>query len=407
MLLKDRHGRDCAERLCRMQDEIIRMVFDLVGTLYRSSSPSDGERMAVVATGGYGRGLLAPGSDIDLLFLLPYKQTAWGELVAEGILYCLWDMGLKVGHATRSVDECIRQAKADMTVRTALLEARYLLGDHALFDEFVARFDKSIVRGSAPQFVAAKLAEREERLRRAGQSRYLVEPNVKDGKGGLRDVHTLFWIAKYVYRLREPEELVERGVFDREEFKMFRRAEDFLWAVRCHMHFVTGRAEERLSFDIQREIAVRLGYTAHPGMKDVERFMKHYFLVAKDVGDLTAILSSALEEREAKPVPVLDRVVARFRPRPRRVVLELRRLHRRPQPHQHRRRRRVPPRPGQSRSHLPFGAEAQSRLPSERDARRDPLAQADRPETARGPHRQRPVLRDPHLGEAPRSCCAA
>src|SRR6185295_5600593 len=172
------------------------------------------------------------------------------------------------------------------------------------------RFDKSIVRGSAPQFVAAKLAEREERLRRAGQSRYLVEPNVKDGKGGLRDVHTLFWIAKYVYRLREPEELVERGVFDREEFKMFRRAEDFLWAVRCHMHFVTGRAEERLSFDIQREIAVRLGYTAHPGMRDVERFMKHYFLVAKDVGDLTAILSAALEEREAKPMPVLDRVVA-------------------------------------------------------------------------------------------------
>ena len=145
---------------------------------------------------------------------------------------------------------------------------------------------------------------------------------MKDGKGGLRDLHTLFWIAKYVYRVREPEELIERGVFDREEYKMFRRAEDFLWAVRCHMHFVTGRAEERLSFDIQREIAVRLGYTAHPGMQDVERFMKHYFLVAKDVGDLTAILCAGLEEREAKPVPVLDRVVARFKPRPRRVVLD-------------------------------------------------------------------------------------
>ena len=103
---------------------------------------------------------------------------------------------------------------------------------------------------------------------------------------------------------------------------MFRSAEDFLWAVRCHMHFVTGRAEERLSFDIQREIAIRLGYTAHPGMRDVERFMKHYFLVAKDVGDLTAILCAALEEREAKPVPVLDRVMARFKPRPRRIVLE-------------------------------------------------------------------------------------
>jgi len=322
MLLADRHGRACAERICVMQDEIIRLIYDLVGKLYRSLTPSDSERMAVVATGGYGRGLLAPGSDIDLLFLLPYKQTAWGESVAEGILYCLWDMGLKVGHATRSVDECIRQAKADMTIRTALLEARYLLGDRALYDEFVARFDKDIVRNTAAQFVAAKLAEREERLRRAGQSRYLVEPNVKDGKGGLRDLHTLFWIAKYVYRVHGAEELIERGVFDRSEYKMFRGAEDFLWAVRCHMHFVTGRAEERLSFDIQREIAIRLGYTAHPGMKDVERFMKHYFLVAKDVGDLTAILCAALEDREAKPVPVLDRVMARFRPRPKRVVLD-------------------------------------------------------------------------------------
>ena len=104
--------------------------------------------MAVVATGGYGRGLLAPGSDIDLLFLLPYKQTAWGESVAEAILYCLWDMGLKVGHATRSVDECIRQAKADMTIRTAILEARFLLGDRKLFDELVTRFDKEVVQGT-------------------------------------------------------------------------------------------------------------------------------------------------------------------------------------------------------------------------------------------------------------------
>jgi [protein-PII] uridylyltransferase len=321
LLLADKRGRLCAERLCAMQDEIIRVLYEFIARhLYRSDNPSEAERMAVIATGGYGRGLLAPGSDIDLLFLLPYKQTAWGESVAEAILYCLWDMGLKVGHATRSVDECVRQARADMTIRTALLEARHLLGDRALCDELTARFDKDIVKGTAPQFVAAKLAEREERLRRAGQSRYLVEPNVKDGKGGLRDLHTLFWIAKYVYRVHEPEELIGRGVFDRQEFQRFRRCEDFLWAVRCHMHFVTGHAEERLSFDIQREIAVRLGYTEHPGLKDVERFMKHYFLVAKDVGDLTAILCAGLEERQAKAIPVLDRVMARFKPR-RRIVL--------------------------------------------------------------------------------------
>ena len=323
LLLKDRQGRRCAERLCFMQDEIIRVLFEFAGEyLYPSQNPSEAERMAVVATGGYGRGLLAPGSDIDLLFLLPYKQTAWGEQVAEAILYCLWDLGLKVGHATRSIDECVRQAKADMTIRTAILESRFLMGDRQLFGELMTRFDRSVVQGTAPEFVAAKLAEREERHRRAGQSRYLVEPNVKDGKGGLRDLHTLFWIGKYVYRVRELEELVDRDVFDNTEMKLFRRCEDFLWSVRCHMHFVTGRAEERLSFDIQREIAVRLGYTEHPGMKDVERFMKHYFLTAKDVGDLTAILCAALEDREAKPAPVLSRMMARFKPRGRRPLRE-------------------------------------------------------------------------------------
>src|SRR5689334_10781177 len=247
LLLKDRHGRRCAERLALLQDEIICILFEFAANeLYPSRVPSEAERMAVVATGGYGRRLLAPGSDIDLLFLLPYKQTAWGVSVAEAILYCLWDLGLKVGHATRSIDESIRQAKADMTIRTAVLESRFLLGDKKLFDELMTRFDKSVIQGTGPEFVTAKLNEREERHRRAGQSRYLVEPNVKDGKGGLRDLHTLFWIAKYVYRIHAVEEMIDRGVFDEDELKLFRRCEDFLWSVRCNMHFLTGRAEERL-----------------------------------------------------------------------------------------------------------------------------------------------------------------
>src|ERR1700739_1720952 len=315
MLLKDRHGRRCAERVCFVQAETIRILFAAATQhLYRSPVPSGAERMAVVATGGYGRGLMAPESDIDLLFILPYKQTAWGEQVAEAILYCLWDMGLKVGHATRSIDESIRQARGDMTIRTAILETRFLTGDKLLYDELVERFDKEVVQGTAAEFVTAKLAEREERHRRAGQSRYLVEPNVKDGKGGLRDLHTLFWIAKYVYRVRETDELLERGVFDAQEYRTFRRCADFLWSVRCNLHFFAGRAEERLSFDMQREIAVRLGYTSHPGMQDVERFMKHYFLVAKEVGDLTAILCAKLENEQAKPAPVLSRMMARLRP---------------------------------------------------------------------------------------------
>src|SRR3978361_1922361 len=315
VLLKDRHGRHCAERLCFVQDEIIRILFSAATRhLYRSPIRSGAERMAVVATGGYGRGLMAPESDIDLLFILPYKQTAWGEQAAEVILYCLGDMGLKVGHATRSVDESIRQARGDMTIRTAILETRFLTGDQPLYDELVERFDKEVVQGTAAEFVTAKLAEREERHRRAGQSRYLVEPNVKDGKGGLRDLHTLFWIAKYVYRVRGTDELVAHGVFDAQEYRTFRRCADFLWSVRCNLHFYSGRPEERLSFDLQREIAVRLGYTSHPGMQDVERFMKHYFLVAKEVGNLTAILCAKLEDQQAKPAPAISRMIAKLRP---------------------------------------------------------------------------------------------
>ena len=307
-LRADGKGTACARRLSGLQDAIIAALYDLaVDHVYRAGTPSAAERMAVVAVGGYGRGTLAPGSDVDLLFLLPYKQTPWGESVVEFILYFLWDLGLKVGHATRSVSECIRLSRSDMTIRTAVLEARYIWGDRSLYDNLVARFDAEVVKGTGREFIAAKLAERDQRHRQQGASRYLVEPNVKEGKGGLRDLHTLFWIAKYYYRVASRDELVKIGVFSKSELALFRKAEDFLWAVRCHLHFLTGRAEERLSFDVQREMAQRLGYTEHPGLQEVERFMKHYFLIAKDVGDLTNIFCAALEERHAKATPGLNR----------------------------------------------------------------------------------------------------
>ena len=195
--------------------------------------------------------------------------------------------------------ECIRLSRTDITIRTSILEARYIWGDEALFDELVPRFIKEVVEGTATEYDPGQAGRAGRRHQKSGESRYLVEPNVKDGKGGLRDLHTLFWIGKYVYRVRTSEELVEKGVYTRKEYLQFRKAEDFLWAVRCHMHFLTGKAEERLHFDIQREIAERLGYTSHPGLSAVERFMKHYFLTAKGVGDLTRIFCAALEEEQA------------------------------------------------------------------------------------------------------------
>src|SRR3954468_15652118 len=192
-LLREQDGLACVRRLSDLMDVVVRLTYDAVlRHLYPANNPSSSERLAVAATGGYGRGTMAPGSDVDLLFLLPYKQTAWSESVVEAMLYVLWDLKLKVGHATRSVDECVREAKADMTIRTALLEARYLFGTRILFEELVTRFDAELVIGSAAEFVDAKLRERDLRVSKAGSSRYLVEPNVKDGKGGLRDLNTLF-----------------------------------------------------------------------------------------------------------------------------------------------------------------------------------------------------------------------
>ncbi|MFI5015808.1 MAG: [protein-PII] uridylyltransferase [Hyphomicrobiales bacterium] len=308
-------GRGCAAHLCAAMDRLIETAYDFAANeLYPADNPSTSERMAVVATGGYGRGLLAPGSDIDLLFILPYKASPWCESVIEAVLYLLWDLKLKVGHATRTIAECLRSGKADMTIRTALLEARFLLGERELFDGFERRFEAEVVAGTAPAFAAAKLAERDARLKRSGYaSRYLVEPNVKDGKGGLRDLNTLFWIGKYAYRVKEAKDLVGAGLFSPEEFALFSRCEEFLWRIRCHMHFIAGRAEERLSFDMQRLVAERLKVVSRMGLSGIERFMKRYFLIAKDVGDLTAIVCAAMEAREAMPRPLLDRFLGRFR----------------------------------------------------------------------------------------------
>ena len=289
-------GSATVEANCYLADQLIRVLYDYVTEkVYPLANPSAGERLALVALGGYGRGELAPYSDIDLLFLLPYKMTPRSEQVVEELLYFLWDLSLKVGQAVRSVDECIRLAKSDMVIRTSLLEARWLWGEQALYEELRQRYRRE-VEGRAPvRFIESKLAERDARHRRLGGSRYALEPNIKEGKGGLRDLHTLFWIAKNLYHVDGIGRLVERGLFTRAEAQRFIKAQNFLWTLRCHMHYLAGRAEERLTFDVQKAIAPLMGFTNHAGLSDVERFMKRYFLVAKDVGSLTRIFCAALE----------------------------------------------------------------------------------------------------------------
>jgi len=287
-------GRAAARATAYLHDQLVRLAYDFVVSVQQSES------MAVVGLGGTGRGEMAPFSDLDLMFLTAARPSPQQESTVQSVLHLLWDLKLKVGNSTRSIPELLSLAKSDMTVRTAFLEARLIWGEQSIFDQAMKRFRAKIVSGTAAEFVAAKLAERDQRHRKMGDTRYVVEPNVKDGKGGLRDLHTLYWIGKYVHGVENPSDLVRVGLFSAEEFKKFERAERFFWAVRCHLHMSAGRAEERLGFDHQKQIADIMRYADRPGKSAVERFMQFYFINAKAVGDLTGIFLAQLDEQLGK-----------------------------------------------------------------------------------------------------------
>ena len=299
-------GLDCAELLAAVQDVVISALYDFtLQHIFRVHNRTNAERLTICATGGYGRNALAPSSDIDLMFIRAVKESAWAESVIEYVLYMLWDMGLKVGHASRTIPECLRAAKEDFTIRTSVLETRYICGDEDLLKELNTRLRNELFNNSIPEFVAAKMKERDNRHRKMGESRYMVEPNIKDGKGGLRDMHTMFWIAKYIHNIDvdTPKDYVDRGIFTKEQMETFMDAAEFLWTVRCHLHFLTGRPEEKLTFDLQPEMARRMGYGDRADNPAVERFMKHYFVVSKQIGSLTRIMSAKLEADALKQAP--------------------------------------------------------------------------------------------------------
>jgi len=297
LTLEPGNGRAAAQATAFLHDQLVRLSHDFVTDRLIGESIED---LSIVGLGGTGRGEMAPFSDLDLMFLTAKAPTGEQERAAEAMLHLLWDLKLKVGHSVRSTAELIAFAKKDMTIRTAFLEARWLWGDENLFDTAMGRFRKEVVAGTAAEFVAAKLAERDERHVKMGDTRYVVEPNVKDGKGGLRDLHTLYWIGKYVHGVERPADLVGAGLLTTAEFKRFDRAERFFWAVRCHLHLLAGRPEERLSFEYQPRIAEIMNYADRPGKSAVERFMQFYFLNAKTVGDLTGLFLAQLDEQLAR-----------------------------------------------------------------------------------------------------------
>ncbi|SLN24277.1 Bifunctional uridylyltransferase/uridylyl-removing enzyme [Roseovarius albus] len=307
-------ARPVVRSYCWLTDCILLTTLDYVTRhLHPNPNPTEAEHIAVYAVGGYGRGEMAPQSDVDLLFLVPYKVTPWVESVIESTLYILWDLRLKVGHSCRSTKECLRLAESDFTIRTALLEKRFLFGDVDLAETMRARLREELFTGTEREFIEAKLEEREARHEKQGGQRYMVEPNVKESKGGLRDLQSLYWIAKYLYRVDDIAELVALGLFTEEEFDTFTRAENFLWAARCHLHLLTNRPSEQLNFDLQVEVADRMGYLDIAGRRAVEHFMQDYFRHATSVGDLTRIFLTKLEATHAKSQPILQRLLTRKR----------------------------------------------------------------------------------------------
>jgi [protein-PII] uridylyltransferase len=275
-------------------------VDTLLCALFELAQQGSYAPIALVAVGGYGRAELFPYSDLDLLFLFDAAEAHAAARIAEFILYILWDLGLKVGQSHRTVEETIALAKQDFTIRTNLLDARFLAGKDSIFTAMQEQFEREIRSGSALEFVEAKLAERDARHMRFGDSRYMLEPNVKEGKGGLRDLHTLWWMARYIYPIGDIKDLVGMNLLTEDEYKTFDNARRFLWRVRIYLHYLVDRAEERLTFDRQHALAVKMGFS-HPSFnRSIERFMRRYFVAVRTVGSMTRVFCALLEEEKKR-----------------------------------------------------------------------------------------------------------
>ena len=304
-------GLETARLLASIHDDIVRALFNFATThIHPTPEAAKKDHLSLCAVGGFGRGEMAPESDLDLLFLITDKKpSAHIEQVTEYILYMLWDMGLKVGHSVRTIDQSIKLAKEDQTILTSLLDIRYLAGDETLAKTLYARFRKDVAKGKGRAYIAAKLTERDVRHEREGNSRYVIEPDIKEGKGGLRDLHVLYWIARFLDkegRITDPQQAasyVDMGLFDAGAATRFVRAADFLWRSRIWLHFISGRPTETLSFDKQTLLARKMGYASGSVEVAVEKFMREYFTNAKEVGALTRIACAKLEAEKAILLP--------------------------------------------------------------------------------------------------------
>jgi [protein-PII] uridylyltransferase len=279
-----------------VMDHLIRHLFGIVSVEFARRFPGHSQRFAVVAQGGYGRAELNPQSDIDLLFLYSWKISAYVESVTEKLLYTLWDAGLQVGHAARSTSECVRLAESDMKIKTALLDARFLCGDYSLYGDFEKDAQSRMIKKRANRFVDQKLEENRLRHENYGGSVYLLEPEVKEGEGGLRDLHTARWIARVKLAAKDLDALALNGVLTGEDVSRLKESQDFLLRVRNELHFSTGKHQDQLTFEEQEKVSKALGFEGEGTLRGVEVFMRSYYLHASQISRLTTrIIDRATE----------------------------------------------------------------------------------------------------------------
>ena len=294
-ILFERHragadGLEVAAAWSTVMDHLVRHLFGVISAEYSHQFPASNRRVALIAQGGYGRGELNPQSDIDLLFLYVWKVSPFVESVTEKLLYTLWDAGLQVGHATRSVAECVRLAESDMKVRTSLLDARFLCGDFPLYEEFDKKVESRLVKNGVKRFIREKLEETRLRHEQFGGSVYLLEPDVKEGEGGLRDLQTARWVARAGLKVKDLDALSLNGIVGAADIAQLKESQDFLLKVRNELHFSTGKHQDQLTFEHQEKVSSALGFEGEGALRGVEVFMRSYYLHAAQVNRLSTLI---------------------------------------------------------------------------------------------------------------------
>jgi [protein-PII] uridylyltransferase len=287
----------------RMTDALVTGLFtELSEDLQVGKSGGD---LALVAIGGYGRKELNPYSDLDLMFLYSGKDSKRVEEVANRLLYFLWDLKLDVGYSVRTLQDCVEMANSDLTVKTALLDARLLIGSETLFGDLKKLMVSQVLAKRSDAFITEKLDEKEKRRGKYGSSVYILEPNIKEGEGCLRDLHTAMWVAKIKYKVDEPRELIMKGVLSEDDLKEYYGALSYLWRIRNELHYLAGRKNDQLTFEAQTSLARFFDYYDKGKSLGVEQFMQDFYLHANRVEHFSSLLITKCRQRDEGPRKIL------------------------------------------------------------------------------------------------------